>query len=336
MGDYIVLQKHSEVIDVSTWKYDEDFAVYPEGAREKNLFQSPSTPPYKFIKPNYKYLFKKSVHRHPVQFWSEIFAFRFGEVLGVKVPPAFVAFNSKTGEYGALIEWFYSSPKERYIAGGDLMIRIDKSFDRDKGADHCLQYILRLGYVLNRAEQLRLMSDWNIEWAKILTFDALIGNTDRHQENWGIITQMVTPDPKYKLIRRLLRRSSSLYWNCKLSPAFDNGTSLMYEIFDENLKNFERSDRRIKYIKRGRHQMKINPDDAKRASHGELIKYLCSYDKRTKKIVQSILERAKDVEKVANYLVGFDIGIPFTEMRSAVLQKLIRDRVEYFKKELFL
>jgi hypothetical protein len=30
---------------------------------------------------------------------------------------------------------------------------------------------------------------WLELWVKMFTFDALIGNTDRHQNNWGIIVE---------------------------------------------------------------------------------------------------------------------------------------------------
>jgi hypothetical protein len=54
-------------------------------------------------------------------------------------------------------------------------------------------------------------------WAKALTFDALIGNTDRHQDNWGIIITRQTEAPnKIKKMR--------------ISPVFDNGTSMGHEI----------------------------------------------------------------------------------------------------------
>ena len=53
---------------------------------------------------------------------------------------------------------------------------------------------------------------------KILIFDALVGEQDRHEENWGII------------------RKDGTY---KLSPLYDNGDNLLRQFYDESYnKNF--------------------------------------------------------------------------------------------------
>ena len=52
--------------------------------------------------------------------------------------------------------------------------------------------------------------------AEYLVFDALIGNTDRHHENWGI-----------------LRRQTVDRWTGMLAPTFDHASSLGRELLDE-------------------------------------------------------------------------------------------------------
>jgi HipA-like C-terminal domain len=55
-----------------------------------------------------------------------------------------------------------------------------------------------------------------VRFAEYLVFDALIGNTDRHHENWGI-----------------LRRQTVDRWTGMLAPTFDHASSLGRELLDE-------------------------------------------------------------------------------------------------------
>lgn len=102
-----IKQKPSEVIDISTWQPDSEFDPYPKGARAKNAVFSPAKGAPSFIVPDHRYLFKHSSHRYPEQFWIEIIAYFVGNLMDVPVPPAFVAYDSKTQQSGALIERIY-------------------------------------------------------------------------------------------------------------------------------------------------------------------------------------------------------------------------------------
>jgi len=110
-----------QVFEVSTWERDAEFGVFPQGARAKDALFAPSVAPEPVIVPGKRYLFKKSKRSYPDQFWGEVIAYRIGCLLGVHVPPAFVATNAETGQAGALIEWFYEDGRERYVHGGDFM-----------------------------------------------------------------------------------------------------------------------------------------------------------------------------------------------------------------------
>lgn len=59
-----------------------------------------------------------------------------------------------------------------------------------------------------------------------LALDALVGNTDRHHENWGIIQEpKQTKDAETGDLSTILRTS--------LAPTFDHGSSLGREMLDE-------------------------------------------------------------------------------------------------------
>lgn len=142
------IQTTNQPINVTDWRRDEEFAQYPEGARDKTLLYCPEPAPYIFLKAGYRYLFKLSSPRHPEQFWAEIIAYRLGIEMDVDVPPAFVAYDSKTNQSGALIEWFLRPigllSSEDYIAGGDYCQQYIPDFDRKKGKKHNFETVRQI------------------------------------------------------------------------------------------------------------------------------------------------------------------------------------------------
>lgn len=138
---------YNDIISVDTWSPDETYdGLFPKGAREKTVYFTPDNPCPPFLKPNHRHLFKKSSHRYPWQFWMEIIAFRIGEVMGVAVPPTYVAISEKEGGgqeavYGALIEWFYDK-EDTYVDGGRFMSAEIEGFDVHKGTQHNLKTLL--------------------------------------------------------------------------------------------------------------------------------------------------------------------------------------------------
>jgi hypothetical protein len=237
----------TDVIDVADWLDDELYPNYPEGARSKDAIFPPPDMPINFIKAQRRYLYKRSNRKYPDQFWGEIVAYLVGCLLDVQVPPAFAATNSVKDDCGALIEWFYEDGKATYIAGGHFMQRLMPDFDRKRGDQHNFHSIQVLSKSFHRAFA---FTNWEQWWCEALLFDALIGNTDRHQDNWGCI-----------FIRRRGRTMAAT-----MAPLFDNGTSLGHERFPENLTawtddNFQR------YVVKGTHHVRWEKDDALRCGH---------------------------------------------------------------------
>lgn len=251
-----------QIIDITTWQASSEYdGIYPKGAREKKILISPSHVNIP-LKPNWKYLLKFSVSRHPQQFLSEILAYHIGRLCNITVPPAFIAYDRNSNLYGALIEWFYDEKSSIYIDGGDLLSAVDKEFDRAKGERHSIELVFNLFSIIHNYKDKYTfkMFDEILKFIKMLIFDALIGNTDRHQDNWGLIFNKYDGNKKF---------------NISLSPAFDNGTSLCYEILEDKLYNKFFDLNNIKrYIEKGTHHIKYNKGALEKSSHVELIKNL--------------------------------------------------------------
>lgn len=242
--------------DIAHWAPDAEFAIFPQGARAKDAVFAPAAPPESVIVPEKRYLFKRSREIYPDQFWCEIIAYRVGCLMGLPVPPAFAAYNATSGVSAALIEWFYQDGEEHFVLAGDFLQKIQTGFDRETGAHHNLTDITRLlrALVIEKA----LTENWRQWWVEALLFDALIGNTDRHQDNWGLLFEAVW-------------RAPTKMPACRLAPLFDNGTSLGHERFPDRVATWNEA-RLDHYIARGTHHVKLGLDPGLRLQgHGALL-----------------------------------------------------------------
>lgn len=288
-------QKTHQIIDITLWRGNEEIKPYEEGAREKNIITCLTNPPFSFLIPEHNYMFKQSNHRYPAQFWIEILAYRLGCLMSVQVPPAFLGIDTRRQIAGAVIEWFYDYPgetREEYIPGGDLFQKLNLAYDRKKGKQHNLMDLIKV------IEERNLAENWQEAWAKIFCFDALIGNTDRHQENWGILHYEVGD---------------------YFSPAFDNGTAMGHEIIDRKIST--KLDNLEKYIwaPRAAHHMKWNREDEKRIRHIDFLKQLTEQFPKMKEYMYSCLNFSlKSFEKEVFELLDLSntLSEPYVKLTS--------------------
>ncbi len=285
---------------------------------------------------------KFSNPRYPIQFWSEIIAGIVGRYTGVPVPRAFIATDPKTGEMGSLASWFYGEGAEedfeelpnaqiaddvtidfgaipipeddvqesfsRYIPGSSYMVRFIPGYDLEKGKQHNIK---TLSHLIAAMKLRHKVNAWP-HWAGVLTFDALIGNTDRHQDNWGV----------------LWRRTDENVVTPRFSPAFDNGTSLLHEILEEKLDIIENDARRHSYINRGRHHLRVSADSQSKFRHLELIEHLIDVRPEVAPFIDSVTDfdmTAMGAEIQA--LAEIDCITPISRRRCEAIIKVIESRV---------
>jgi len=309
-------------IDISDWLFDDEYdSIYPKGARDKKAIISPKICQHPCIVKNHRYLLKKSSHRYPDQFWIEIIAYQLGCLMNIPVPPSFVAID-QFGQIGALIEWFYDDRNTHfleYIDGGDLIMGYIPDFDRKKGEKHNLETIIQIMNSFAHDPHYLCSENWKEYWAKVFVFDAVTGNTDRHQDNWGIC--LYKTDSNKTLIQ--------------LSPAFDNGTSMGHEIIEQNIHLFKNLGKIQKYIQKGTNHMKWHIDDPSRMNH---IDFLCNYIHvypETKSIVMSSLQFDLDHFKtMLNSLIMIDVPVTLTQNKQWLIFNLIKLRREMILKRI--
>lgn len=179
-------------------------------ALTKDAVFAPDQPPEPVIVAGKRYLFKRSKKSYPDQFWGEVVAYRVGCLLGLEVPPAFAAWNSSSEHCGALIEWFYQDGSELFVMAGDFLEKIQHGYDRKRGERHNLMDNTLLAASV--CPQQLLEPGWRQWWVNALLFDALIGNTDRHQDNWGFIFYKMGETFRCRLAPQSLKPFAVLQW----------------------------------------------------------------------------------------------------------------------------
>jgi len=308
-----VQQGPHEVIRVVSWAPDEDFPVFPVGSKPKRLLVCPEAAPAPFLVAGHRYLFKTPSGWQAPQVWSEILAYELSRKSGTPVPPCFFAIDEATGELGVLVEFFYGYPGEtvstRFVPAIDYFQGLFRDrFDRKTGRPHSVVQNITLCQALGIQDPV----GW---WARALTFDALIGNTDRHPENWGFL--FTRPEPGQSLI--------------SMAPLFDNGTSFGYERTDAALRE-EWSDERLNaYISKGTHHCGWSRVDvAKGYNHVALCHRLSDKYAGAGAAMESVIRLSdSEIDQIIDWVAAFDLS--FEPERAKFISRLVKARRDYLR-----
>lgn len=325
-----------EPVDISGWQRDEEFFPFPEGARDKYALIAPDSPSDIRIVGRHRYLMKFSNPRYNIQFWSEIIAKIVGDEMGVDVPSCFYAEDTETGQPGSLISWFYGEGVESgiddshivgvhgdeedgitppdlpsshslYVPGSSYMVRQIENYDLKTGKQHNLKHI---SYLITNFRRSFKIDFWP-HWARIIVFDAIIGNTDRHQDNWGVLWRTSATGVRYP----------------RFAPAFDNGTSLLHEIMEERVSRLHDDDFAYRYIARGRHHLRREISDERQAQHIDLVKQLIDQRGELRSVIGACV--SFDIGKIESRLIDltkFKCVHRLTEDRAHAVLKVIANR----------
>lgn len=149
-----------------------------------------------------------------------------------------------------------------------------------------------------------------VELVKMIAFDALAGNNDRHFYNWGII------DTK--------KKTSKLP---TFAPVYDSARGLLWNYSDENIKKIYKqgSKKIVTYAEEACPRISI--EENKQANHFQLIDFIKRYNTEYEQIVTG-LANVENEEKVLAMLQK-EFYPFFIPERSALITMILRTR---FKK----
>lgn len=223
---------------------------------------------------------------------SEKIAYEVAKILGYKCAKIELAFDNE--EKIGVLNYYFSNRFES--SHTDIIAYLNKNIDERKN----YYTVSNIKKVLDSID-ISLFKDF----IKIMIFDALIGEQDRHEENWGIT-----------------EKNGKSY----ISPLYDNGDSLLREFknienarkYYDHIKDFD------KYINKSK-TLIYKENNKDKYKHFELIKYL--YDCFPNYVIPEI----SNLDKLTNdIIVEIVSGIPdellTEEHKKYIIMYLIKRR----------
>lgn len=345
--------------DISGWHKNIHYST--GGSRSKYITLHPDT--------NEEYFFKGSKEtltggiKFPMEFWSEIVSSKIGQILGFPMLDYNIAYDIKHKQkIGCLSKSMVLGSKNKLTEGISYLTGFNAQYNPEiDKKDYTFQFICN-------ALQSFSLEDYIKNIVEIIVFDCIIGNSDRHQENWGVITtHKIVVEEKiideevskikkrtlYRKIRRLAMRffsddnkeitkilSDANYTlkfkiSHKFAPIYDSGCCLGREHTDEKVLKMLNDIQMIEaYIRKGESEIHWEGNSKKR-KHFELIELLLdNYPIETKKFIARVKEKYNS-ESIKDIIENIDINVPkdlinfkLSETRKQLMFKLVTLRIE--------
>lgn len=195
--------------------------------------------------------------KHPKQgtgeHWAEKIAERFAIEIRISCAPVELA--EFRGSQGSATKSFAFGGSALHH-GNEVLKQVISDYDPKKTfhqSAHTLDNIFRaMDNIFISPEFARRAK---IRISEYLVLDALIGNTDRHHENWGILRERVGDG-----------------WQGFVAPSFDHASSLGRELLDKDRDRFLVEERVGKYVEKGHGGVYWSEDERRGPSPLELVR----------------------------------------------------------------
>ncbi|WP_371366359.1 hypothetical protein SRRS_07500 [Sporomusa rhizae] len=227
--------------DFSTWKIY-DGAHEGSGRSEKIWLKDPIIGQIGLFK--FKKDFETKDHV------SEKLASDLGALL--EIPCAKVEIGLYKNREGSM-SYLINNDTEELIEGISLINQYYPNYSAEKMYDSSLDQQYSIHMLVKSINKYGLLQDL----LRMLIFDYLIGNTDRHQNNWAII-----------------KTGTGTY---KFSPLYDNSSSLCCYILEREVKNYLGNDlKRLYSLVRTKSKSIVRLDEKNKNKplHEEVLKYI--------------------------------------------------------------
>jgi hypothetical protein len=338
--------------DISGWHKNVHYST--GGTRSKYIALHPDT--------NEEYFFKGSKEtpsreiRYPTEFWSEIVSSKIGQFLGFPMLDYNIAYDDKHKQkIGCISQSMVLSSKNKLTEGITYLTGFNAHYNPDSDKkDYTFQFICK---ALNKFS----LENYIKNIIEIIVFDSIIGNSDRHQENWGVLStyeqdeniveeQISTAFDKIKKkIKKLSKNNdkeakihvnmNSKYvtytYNYQFAPIYDSGCCLGREHTDEKVLKMLNDFQMIEaYIRKGESEIHWE-GHLKKRKHFELIELLLgNYPAETKRYIIRVKEKYNP-ESIKEIIENIDINVPkdlinlkLSETRKQLMFKLVTLRIE--------
>jgi HipA-like C-terminal domain len=215
----------------------------PVDARE-DTEQLGSKPKFWVLLDDKRWLFKEA-RPDTGEDWAEKAAAEVARAIGIRA--ATVELAEYAGRRGCIsLNFVDVKAGGALVHGNEILAMRVTGYNKSKTfrqSDHTLENIdsaIRGLFLSDQADSVLT------ELAGYLVLDALIGNTDRHHENWGLLV-------RFQMEPRALALS--------VAPSFDHASSLGRELRDERRSELLATNRVDWYVHKGRGGIFRSPDD---------------------------------------------------------------------------
>jgi hypothetical protein len=350
----------AKLFEISDWYEIRYFNT--GGTRNKKVYINPDDGVYYFFKESFKRIdseSKKIVREYKHEFWSEIIASEVGELLGFDILPYHIAIRRNI--VGCISKSMINQASEELIEGGKYLQAFDNTFKPENiKLRHQYNFDLILNALISFKKEKHLK-----ELVETIVFDALIGNSDRHQENWAIINvhTMISDNisqiqkdiesgeidsmpnwikkfikvvytVKGKIRPELQTARLMLPKQTRFAPIYDSGCSFGRELDDERVIQMLENEQEIqKYIAKGLAEIHWKSN---KISHFELVKKLLESED-LKEFVLNALKRITEqfdshkveqiVLNVDKEIIDLDNGTFLPKERKELVLKLLALRL---------
>lgn len=339
--------------DISSWHKNVHYST--GGSRSKYITLHPDT--------NEEYFFKGSKEtltgeiKFPMEFWSEIVSSKIGQVLGFPMLDYNIAYDSKHKQkIGCLSKSMVFGAKNKLTEGVSYLTGFNPQYNPEiDKKDYTFQFICK---ALNEFS----LGNYIENIIEIIVFDSIIGNSDRHQENWSVLStyeqdedivkeQVSSAFDKIKnKIKKLSNNNSkeevkihinmnSKYltytYNYQFAFIYDSGCCLGREHTDEKVLKMLNDSQMIEaYVRKGESEIHWEGNTKKR-KHFELIELLLEYyPVETKRFIGRVKEKYSS-DAIKDIIEKIDINVPtdlinfkLSVTRKQLMFKLVTLRTE--------
>mgnify|MGYP002543742891 CR=1 FL=1 len=284
-----------EVKNFDNWIEDKESGRFGSGASEKIWLINPET--------NEKALFKfpkvKDKEKGIItgEYWAEKLATEIGKLIDVEC--ARVDIGTYKGRIGSMSYNIIKIGDEfiegiNYIQTKYPYYQKEQLFDEYSGEKYTVQMIKN-----SLSEDMSLLEDI----FNMIIFDALIGNSDRHHSNWGILFEY---------------NHNSLSPNYKLAPLYDNGSSLCSYINEDDIENIFTDKLRFESVINTKSKSTIGWNETRPIRHFELIQLIReNYYNETVDIIKRIKQKINE-GNIKEILGKFDNTIISPNMKKLI------------------
>lgn len=290
--------------DFSCW---EEYKGTSEGSgrSEKIWLQNPDT--------GQTGLFKYKKDKGTTDHVSECIAYDLACLLDI--PCAKFELGTYLGREGSISYNIIQRNDEILIEGINFISLLYPSYDSERFIDTETQNKYSIEMIIKSIEEIVPIDDF----LKMVIFDYLIGNSDRHQSNWAMV---------------------SCNGIMKWSPLYDNSSSLCAYIAEEQIKSYLGKDKmrwNSLVDTRSKSMIRCKETDGSRPTHLEVLNYIKNnYYEETWKFVEMSISVMTEANISA--IVGKYLSNELSEDRKFLIEKYLLWKVKkmeevYFGKE---